>query len=156
MKKILDACCGSRMFWFDKTHKNTVYMDNREFETILCDGRRLEIKPDIIGDFKDIPFKNNSFYLVIFDPPHLKWSGQKSWLRAKYGQLPGNWQEELRQGFAECMRVLKPNGILVFKWGEAQIKLSDVLKCFPVKPLIGAKTSKMTHFLIFMKEARDE
>ena len=50
MKKILDACCGSKMFWFQKDREDTVYMDIREYEDILCDGRKLEIKPDVIGD----------------------------------------------------------------------------------------------------------
>lgn len=27
-KFILDACCGSRMFWFNKAHPNAVYMDD--------------------------------------------------------------------------------------------------------------------------------
>lgn len=27
MKKILDACCGSRMCWFDKDNPDTVFMD---------------------------------------------------------------------------------------------------------------------------------
>ena len=29
MKKILDACCGSRMCWFDKDNPDTVFMDWR-------------------------------------------------------------------------------------------------------------------------------
>lgn len=153
MKTILDACCGSRMFWFDKQNPNTIFMDNREFEGILCDGRKIEVKPDILADFKNIPFEDNSFYLVVFDPPHLKWAGPNSWLIKKYGSLPPDkWQEELRQGFDECMRVLKPNGTLVFKWSEAQIKLSEVLKCFNRKPLFGTKTSKTNYFLVFTKE----
>jgi len=28
-KFILDACCGGRMFWFDKHHPNALYIDNR-------------------------------------------------------------------------------------------------------------------------------
>ena len=28
--KILDACCGSRMFWFDKNEKHTTFMDIRQ------------------------------------------------------------------------------------------------------------------------------
>ena len=39
--KILDACCGSKMFWFDREHKETVYMDTRTLDTTLCDGRKL-------------------------------------------------------------------------------------------------------------------
>ena len=150
MKKILDACCGSKMFWFDKENPDTIFMDNRELRTILCDGRELEIKPDILADFKNIPFEDNSFYMVVFDPPHLRWSGQKSWLRKKYGQLPDNWQEELKKGFNECMRVLKPNGTLIFKWNEAQVTLSEVLKCFSSRPLFGSRKDR-TYWLVFMK-----
>lgn len=29
MKEILDACCGSRMFWFDKHNPHTLYIDKR-------------------------------------------------------------------------------------------------------------------------------
>lgn len=150
-KKILDVCCGSRMFWFDKQNQNVIFMDKRELKDTLCDGRVLEIKPDIIADFKDIPFLNDSFYLVVFDSPHLKSAGNNSWLAKKYGVLPNDWQNELRQGFNECMRVLKPNGILVFKWNEEQIKLSEILNCFSTPPLFGHKRNK-THFLVFMKE----
>ena len=86
-KYILDACCGSRMFWFDRQQKNTVYMDNREFEDTLCDGRRLIVKPDIVGDFRQIPFPDETFRLVVFDPPHLRHGGDKSWIVKKYGKL---------------------------------------------------------------------
>lgn len=71
MKQILDACCGSRMFWFDKEHPAAVFMDNRSITKTLCDGRRFEVKPDLIADFREIPFPDESFRLVVFDPPHL-------------------------------------------------------------------------------------
>lgn len=73
--KILDACCGSKMFWFDREHKETVYMDNRTENTTLCDGRKLIVKPDIVADFREMPFKDETFYLVVFDPPHLVSAG---------------------------------------------------------------------------------
>ena len=38
------------MFWFDKQHEDTLYMDNRELETTLCDGRKLVVAPDIIAE----------------------------------------------------------------------------------------------------------
>ena len=85
--KILDATCGSKMFWFEKNHPDVVYMDNRELETVLCDGRTLNIKPDIVADFRNIPFPDETFYLVVFDPPHLVRAGENSWLAAKYGKL---------------------------------------------------------------------
>ena len=69
----------------------------------------------------------------------------------KYGQLGPDWKEDIKQGFKECFRVLEPYGILVFKWNEEQIKLSEILKLTNVKALFGNKRSK-THWLIFMKE----
>ena len=151
-KKILDVCCGSKMFWFNKNHPDTVYMDNRELEDVLCDGRKLTIKPDILGDFRDIPFPENTFNLVVFDPPHLIKAGDNSWLAKKYGKLnEGTWQDDIRQGFNECIRVLKPNGTLIFKWNEEQMKLNELLSVIKYKPLFGNKRSK-THWLVFMKD----
>lgn len=69
----------------------------------------------------------------------------------KYGRLNETWSKDLRQGFNECMRVLKINGTLIFKWNEEQIKLKDVLDCFDKNPLFGNKRSK-THWLVFIKE----
>ena len=151
MMKILDVCCGSRMFWFNKQHKDVIYMDNRELEDTLCDGRKLEVKPDVVGDFRNIPFEDESFKLVVFDPPHLIRAGQNSWLRKKYGCLDESWPQDITKGFTECFRVLEPSGILVFKWNEDQIKLSEILKLTDAKPLFGNKRSK-THWLIFIKE----
>lgn len=150
MKKILDACCGSKMFWFDKDNENVLFMDNRKLSEELCDGRKLEINPDVIADFRNIPFDNDSFYMVVFDPPHLLKVGEKSWLAKKYGKLSESWKDDIKKGFSECMRVLKPNGTLVFKWNEEQIKLGEILKVIDKEPLFGNKRAK-THWLVFMK-----
>ncbi|HAR5922457.1 TPA: SAM-dependent methyltransferase, partial [Staphylococcus pseudintermedius] len=64
MKRILDACCGSRMFWFDKSNQDVVFMDKRQLQTNLCDGRKLEVNPDIVADFRNMPFDDESFYMV--------------------------------------------------------------------------------------------
>lgn len=151
MKKILDACCGSKMFWFDKNRNDTIYMDNREFEDVLCDGRKLEIRPNLVADFRNIPFQDNSFKLVVFDPPHLMRVGKNSWLTKKYGRLSENWQDDIKQGFKECFRVLEPYGVLIFKWNEEQIKLNEILKLTDRKPLFGNKRAK-THWLVFIKD----
>ena len=150
-KKVLDACCGSRMFWFDKNNPVAIFMDNRKIVDVLCDGRILEVNPDVIADFRKMPFSNESFYLVVFDPPHLQHAGKESWLAKKYGVLGIDWKEDISKGFSECMRVLKPNGTLVFKWNEEQISLPEILKAIPYSPLFGQKRSK-TQFLVFFKE----
>ena len=149
---ILDVCCGSKMFYFDKNPRDVIFMDIREETHILCDGREVCIKPDIVGDFRQIPFNDNYFEMVIFDPPHLVKAGQNSWLAEKYGVLnKETWKDDIRQGFAECMRVLKSKGTLVFKWNEDQIKLSEILNIIDYKPLLGNRRNK-THWLIFIKE----
>ena len=150
-KTILDACCGSRMFWFDKENPNVIYADNRELETVLCDGRTLSIKPDVIMDFRNMPFKDETFQMVVFDPPHLIRAGENSWLAQKYGKLPADWIPYIKSGFNECMRVLKPYGTLIFKWNDEQIRLSEVLANIEYKPLFGDKRAK-THWVVFMKE----
>lgn len=151
MKKILDACCGSRMFWYNHNHTDTVYMDNRQLTDTLCDGRQLVVAPDVVGDFTKMPFEENSFYVVVFDPPHLVQVGQNSWLAKKYGKLPKDYVPYISKGFDECMRVLKPNGTLVFKWSDEQIPVDKILKSIPYQPLLGDKRGK-TRWLVFFKE----
>lgn len=154
-KLILDACCGGRMFWFNKNHPNAVYIDERTMPpTKMSNGATLEVKPDWVMDFRDMTFDDNSFSLVVFDPPHVLNAGDKSFLAKKYGYLKRDtWQDDLRQGFAECFRVLKPNGVLIFKWNEMHIPVKDIIALSPVEPLFGNRSGKAskTHWLCFMK-----
>lgn len=138
------------MFWFDKHNPKAIYMDNRQLKDKLCDGRTLEVNPDVIADYREMPFDDESFYLVVFDPPHLIHAGEDSWLAKKYGILKDTWREDIKKGFYECMRVLKPNGTLIFKWNEEQIRLPEIIKVIGQKPLFGNRRSK-THWLVFMK-----
>jgi 23S rRNA G2069 N7-methylase RlmK/C1962 C5-methylase RlmI len=117
----------------------------------LCDGRKLVIKPDVIGDFRNIPYPDNTFKLAVFDPPHLVKLGDNSWMVKKYGKLGKEWKSDLKKGFDECMRVLQPFGILVFKWNEEQVRLHDILPIIKYKPLFGDRRNK-TIWLVFMKE----
>lgn len=151
---ILDACCGSRMFWFDKENPNVVFGDIRSEEHILCDGRKLSINPDVELDFTNMhQFKDGQFQLVVFDPPHLDKLGKNSWMAKKYGVLGERWQDDIKAGFAECFRVLADGGILIFKWNETQIKTSEVLELTQEKPLFGHLSGKRsnTHWIAFMK-----
>lgn len=155
MTKILDACCGSRMFWFDKQNPLVTFMDNRKYYEELSTGHVVNVNPDVLADFRNMPFSDNEFDQVVFDPPHLIQAGEKSWLRKKYGVLDKeNWKSDLNLGFSECMRVLKPNGTLIFKWNEEQIKLNEVLAIVDFKPLFGNKRAK-THWLVFIKEVNE-
>lgn len=126
---VLDACCGSRSFWFQHDDQRALFIDNRnaryrvDVGTPGTRGRSdVVINPDIVADFT-----------------------------AMYGVLQGDWRDMLRRGFAECFRVLKPNGVLVFKWAESQFKVREIVELAPVRPLFGHQTSKTTHWSVFIK-----
>lgn len=159
-KNVIDMCCGSRMFWFDRQNPDVLFCDKRRENHVLKDSssvsgsRTLIIDPDIQADFTDLPFADNSFSLVVFDPPHLIRLGANSWLAKKYGKLGADWREELKAGFSEGFRILKPDGVLIFKWNERDIPVSQVLALTPQKPLIGNRCGKtsQSHWIVFMGE----
>lgn len=147
------------MFWFDRNNPEVIFCDMRRENHQLKDSsstggtRTLVIDPNLQADFTALPFPDNCFALVVFDPPHLIRNGTKGWLAKKYGKLGADWSEEITKGFAEGFRVLKPEGVLIFKWNEHEIPVSQILKLTPVKPLIGnrcGKTAK-SHWVVFMK-----
>ena len=163
MKQILDACCGGKMFYFDKHDPRVLFQDIRSKEMTLCDGRKFSISTDIQADFTSMPYPNDSFRMVVFDPPHLKYTGSKkeakNWQMQKYGYLPAHgWQDVIRKVFAECFRVLMPGGFIIFKWNETDIKVSEILKLTPYKPIFGHISGKRanTHWICFTKDSSHE
>lgn len=155
-KYILDPASAARAFYFDKKDKRVVFGDIREHEKhLLTNGQTILIKPDKVMDFRALPYENEIFQAVIFDPPHIMNVTEKADMYKKYGALnEDTWQEDLITGFKECFRVLKPYGTLIFKWNEIQIKLQDVLKLTNHKPIIGHRSgAKMrTHWILFIKD----
>jgi hypothetical protein len=153
-KYILDVCCGGRMMWFDKDNKNTIYCDIREVEkgTIqYCPN--WECKPDIIADYRDLPFDNNSFNLIVWDIPHIIKSSTGI-ISKKYGSLGENWKEDTKKAFNSIWSKLANKGVLIFKYNDIDIPVTDMLKLFPVKALFGTRTKKAvnsTYFIVFMK-----
>lgn len=155
-KKILDVTCGSRSIWFNKAHPAALYCDKRNEVHIGLwknSKRKIEINPDVVCDFTDLPFEDASFSLVVFDPPHLTGAKETAWLVKKYGLLDDNWPKMLHDGFYECMRVLKPDGVLIFKWSEHDIPAQKVWDAIGQKPLFGHHSGKksQTFWGCFMK-----
>ena len=140
---VLDPASSGRMFWFDKHDTRVLFGDIRDESWELCDGRRFDVKPDMEMDYRDLPFPDGTFRMVVLDPPHLRHVGENAYMAKKYGALdPETWQEDLRLMFRECFRVLKPYGVLIFKWNEVQIPLSKILKLCEEKPLFGNNPSR--------------
>ena len=142
------------MFYFDKADDRVVFGDIRRESHTLCDGRALEVNPDEIMDFRDLPYEDGAFRVVVFDPPHLLRVGKTSWTFKKYGGLLTTWREDLAAGFAEAFRVLADDGVLIFKWNEDQIPVSQILALTPHRPLVGHRSGRTgkTHWIAFLKE----
>lgn len=151
---ILDVCCGARQFWFDKAREDVIFMDIREGE-YSYKSQSWAVKPDVIGDFRSIPFDDDTFELVIFDPPHITHGSDNSIMAQKYGKLDkSTWREDIKKGLSECFRVCKPNGFINFKWSGADIPLSEIRPLFPAPPLYGQKRfASSTVWLMFRKGA---
>lgn len=158
-KLILDACCGGRQFWFDKGNPDVLFADYRVMEPeMVGSGKNARIKrclPDKVMDFRNMNIPNQTFNLVVFDPPHL-FLGENSYMAKSYGRLNKlTWRDDLKRGFSECFRVLNNDGILIFKWNECDVPLKEVLKLTTNKPLFGHPSGKAqkTHWVCFMKRA---
>jgi SAM-dependent methyltransferase len=144
-KFILDSTAGYRMMHVNKENPHVLYTDLRS-----------EVNPDEVQDFRSLPYPDESFRLVIFDPPHRTLKDAPHWVKRDYGGLvPETWQSDLRKGFRELWRVLQPFGILVFKWNNHQFPLTEVTPLFPAKPVIQQVTtngtSSDTFWVLFMK-----
>jgi hypothetical protein len=140
--RILDATCGGRHLWFEKSRADTVYVDRRMLPKGTIPIRpNWEVRPTVVADFTMLPFAKETFDLVVYDPPHIiRDRPSKSFLRTKYGELnSGTWQSTLRTGFDECWRVLRTGGTLHFKWAEGNVPLKKVLDLFPIRPLFKNK-----------------
>lgn len=145
--------------WFNKQDARAVFVDRRDEEhekprACRKNVTRIEIKPDILADFSALPFANDSFHMVVMDPPHYteKKAG-KGHILKHYGCLFPGWQKMISEGFRECFRVLKPGGTFIFKWCEVEIPLRDILALTPEQPLFGNRTGRRgnTHWVAFIK-----
>lgn len=108
--KVLDPASGGRMMYFDKADRRVLFGDIRDESWELCDGRRFDVHPDQRMDYRELPFPDGTYRLVVFDPPHLEHGGDKSYMVRKYGRLTAGWRDDLSRGFSECFRVMQPGG----------------------------------------------
>lgn len=162
--KILDATTGFKGIWYQKNHPFVTFMDKRKEKCIesnhaIGKKRRVKIDPDVVSEWKDAPFPDNYFDMVIFDPPHLVISRDKKklcTLEKQYGVLyKDNWRITLKDGIAKLFKTLKPEGVFILKWCENSVKVDEIIKLMPYPPLFGSNTKSKGHtanyWILFLK-----
>ena len=106
--KTLDPTYGKGTWWKKWRPVNLVTHD------IVIDG----------VDFRDVPHNDWEFGQVAFDPPYVSIGGRKTSgmkeMHERYGmdltsKNPAELQFFINAGMKECIRVLRPGGVLVMK-----------------------------------------
>lgn len=157
--KILDATCGSKSIWYQPHHPFVIFMDKRKenYKDPRVDRYFVHrVDPDVVSEWKNTPFPNGHFDMVVFDPPHIIRDRNKKeiHLTKKYGELnKDNWKQVIKEGVKKLFDVLKDEGIFIFKWNDRDKSLGEVLSLFPYRPMFGTKTgtSNHTHWVLFLK-----
>lgn len=152
---ILDVTMGHRGM------QKEVAKQFRIFGTIISIDIRSAMgngmKPDIVADSCKLPFYDDSFDIVLFDPPfsfrNSKSCGSKEYVRfyITYGlnlyTSRTELQNYIKNTFYEIARVVKPNGTCLLKWSESRIPLNFPLELLPNKLIQLKKWSRPSkHF----------
>lgn len=123
----------------DCTYNKGNFYRHTTFQPRICTDLCPRVKGVIPADTRALPFKDKAFRCVVFDPPFFAHSRQvpTSIMAKKYGapfRTPGALLEMYCASLLELHRVLKVDGILIFKcqdavYGRTQyITHADVLR----------------------------
>ena len=125
---VLDATAGNRMMWPNKNPPNIIFMD-KEID--------LRIPPDIICVWEYLPFRDEVFFNVIFDPPHMRLGRTSRYRDPKGVTSHGTWwgfvknkPDLIRSTMKAQKEFSRVSTRLSFKWNETHYKLYEILKCF--------------------------
>jgi hypothetical protein len=104
----LEPCCGARREWKSIKPLNTIHGD-----------KLIEVAPQIVLDFTNLPFRDNSFDQLFWDPPHLIRNDVKHFNKAylKFGnwKTRKEWISALEHVNVEFFRVGRPKAVLFTK-----------------------------------------
>lgn len=99
--KILDATYGKGRFWKKGRLEGLITMDVSDYGG-----------PDIIGDNQNMPFSNDSFDTIVYDPPHLPDAPKNSVFQIYHQHT---WDGNFVPFLKEAHRVLVKDGIVIAK-----------------------------------------
>ena len=124
---ILDVTAGNRHMWPNKNPPYTIFLD-RELN--------LKVAPDIFASWQNLPFRDDSFSCIIFDPPHgegpYKNSIHHDPQEVKRGSWWGyydrlRWRADFVAAGREFYRVAKR---LCLKWNDARHSVWKLIPLF--------------------------
>lgn len=132
--KILDLSAGKRSVWFNRLQDDVVFVDIRE---AVC--------PTVVADTTQLPFQQEFFDLIVFDPPHVT-HGSGSKMAEYYGAFPADViRDMIARSSAEAFRVSTTNALMAFKWNDHDVKLGRILALLEGwEPLFGHKVAGRT------------
>lgn len=138
--RILDATAGNRGIWFDKNYPDATFIDVR------AKGETSELhQENQVADCRHTPFRAGTFDLVVFDPPHMA-IGPNAEMAKRYGSFSSAYIRELcAAAFVEFYRVLRPDGLVAFKWNDHDTPLSRVLPISGFDALVGVRVARRMH-----------
>ena len=133
MKPVLDATAGNRHIWGkNKYPDNVVFLDKEP---------NLRIPADVIATWDKIPYPDDYFHCIIFDPPHVfslssmynqdpqaRPNGSKK-IPGWYGAFASKRQAvlEIHGAQKEFARLASR---MCFKWNEASLSIDRILSVF--------------------------
>jgi hypothetical protein len=122
---------GGGRFWYPEMPRGL------ELTTLDIDPAR---RPDVVGDFRALPFADRSFDVAVFDPPYLTHPGRTSIICGRFGSFAT--QQELRdaveRGCREAWRTARLGAIVKVQdhlRGGKKVWMSDwAWRSVPVEP----------------------
>ena len=155
MKPNIDVTAGYRMMWPNKNPPNMIFMDK---------NKESQRAPDILATWEYMPFRDNVFETVFFDPPHKlgRTTGRGHWATPSNKNYYGidisktKFRTGVYKGSREFLRVANR---LCFKWNDIELMVERVMTLFPktwekINHLVidkGLKTGTLTHWVTFIK-----
>ncbi len=126
--KILDLTAGNRAIWFDRKHRDALFVDIRP-----------EMGPDIVADARELPLDIGAgFDLIVFDPPHENFSANGNMAKNYGHHTAAQIRDIVVRSAREAHRVSVPDALMAFKWNDRARKLDDILAMMPDwEPLFG-------------------
>lgn len=158
---VLDVTAGYRYIWFTK---KLPYLG----KTLFLDVRR-EVSPDVVADNEHLPFKNNSFKIVVYEMrgivnPNFDSSFFKTEFGKRFWAMPSR-STLLRNVYCVNFEAARVAERLIVKWCDTQVSVETLKHLLTCWKLVKQKTfrsfrafhmSKNTTYWLFFEKKKEK